>query len=141
MWVCKCDCGNTTIVCATDLLGGNTKSCGCMNESVIACYLKKYYKKFLFAVPEYKEFKNPKTGYYLPYDIFIPKYKAYIEIQGRHHYGFIEYWHKNKSGFEHQIELDKLKKQHATENGMFIEIDLREIKTTKEAIEYINNRL
>ena len=29
MYECKCDCGNTTIVCAWHLKNGHTKSCGC----------------------------------------------------------------------------------------------------------------
>lgn len=29
-WKCKCDCGNETIVCSTNLLNSNTKSCGCL---------------------------------------------------------------------------------------------------------------
>ena len=29
-WLCKCDCGNTTIVSATYLANGHTKSCGCL---------------------------------------------------------------------------------------------------------------
>ena len=30
MWLCKCDCGNTTIVTSQDLKSGHTKSCGCI---------------------------------------------------------------------------------------------------------------
>lgn len=29
-WLCKCECGNTTIVNTTDLKSGHTKSCGCL---------------------------------------------------------------------------------------------------------------
>ena len=29
-WLCKCDCGNTTIVDGDKLKNGNTKSCGCL---------------------------------------------------------------------------------------------------------------
>lgn len=29
-WICKCECGNTTIVLGTNLRKGNTKSCGCL---------------------------------------------------------------------------------------------------------------
>ena len=30
-WLCKCDCGNDTIVLSTNLKKGTTKSCGCYN--------------------------------------------------------------------------------------------------------------
>jgi hypothetical protein len=29
-WLCKCDCGNTTIAKGDNLKSGNTKSCGCL---------------------------------------------------------------------------------------------------------------
>lgn len=29
-WLCKCDCGNTKIVCGILLKNGNTRSCGCL---------------------------------------------------------------------------------------------------------------
>ncbi len=29
-WACQCDCGNTTIVSASDLSRGHTRSCGCL---------------------------------------------------------------------------------------------------------------
>jgi hypothetical protein len=29
-WLCKCDCGNTSIVAQSSLKGGHTKSCGCL---------------------------------------------------------------------------------------------------------------
>lgn len=140
-WKCVCDCGGETIVNQSHLVDGNTKSCGCLRESAVAYQLKKYYKDTQLAVPEYRELKNPKTGSFLPYDIFIPKDKAYIEIQGKQHYEFSEHWHKNKTLFEHRLELDELKKEHALKNGIFVEVDLRNIKTTEYAIVYINNIL
>lgn len=30
MWLCKCDCGNETIVASQDIKSGHTKSCGCI---------------------------------------------------------------------------------------------------------------
>jgi hypothetical protein len=31
LWRCSCDCGRETIVRASSLKSGNTKSCGCLN--------------------------------------------------------------------------------------------------------------
>jgi hypothetical protein len=30
VWVCKCECGNIVKVRSTNLITGNTKSCGCL---------------------------------------------------------------------------------------------------------------
>ncbi len=30
MWLCKCDCGNETVVSGSNLRSGSTKSCGCL---------------------------------------------------------------------------------------------------------------
>lgn len=35
-WKCLCDCGNTKVVCSKGLLGGNTKSCGCLKDEALA---------------------------------------------------------------------------------------------------------
>lgn len=32
MWLCKCDCGNTTVLASQTLKSGNTKSCGCFRR-------------------------------------------------------------------------------------------------------------
>lgn len=34
-WQCKCDCGNTVYVAYNNLITGNTKSCGCLNNELI----------------------------------------------------------------------------------------------------------
>jgi len=32
LWFCQCDCGKKTIVIASSLISGNTKSCGCLKK-------------------------------------------------------------------------------------------------------------
>ena len=39
-WLCKCDCGNETIVISTDLTGGKTFSCGCFQKEQASKYSK-----------------------------------------------------------------------------------------------------
>lgn len=42
MWLCKCDCGNETIVSRSGLIRGQTTSCGCYQKEVISQIKKKY---------------------------------------------------------------------------------------------------
>jgi hypothetical protein len=35
-WKCKCDCGNITIVVASKLKNGHTKSCGCLQKELMS---------------------------------------------------------------------------------------------------------
>lgn len=35
-WLCKCDCGNETIVDVCQLVEGKTKSCGCLKDEVLS---------------------------------------------------------------------------------------------------------
>ena len=39
-WLCKCDCGNETVVQSNNLKNGNVKSCGCLGREVHSKRLK-----------------------------------------------------------------------------------------------------
>lgn len=121
------------------------------SESKIATQLKEYFKKYYNAKDEYKIFKNPKTNRWLPYDIYIPSMEnketngVYIEVHGEQHYKLGE-WHKRlakengrtpEEEFEYQRYKDKLKKNFAKKNGVYVEIDLRKIKKVEDAIKYV----
>lgn len=41
LWLCKCDCGNTKIVKQNYLMGGHTRSCGCLRKD--AAKIQKHY--------------------------------------------------------------------------------------------------
>lgn len=140
-WICKCICGNNCIVSRASLRNGDTKSCGCLKESWIALKLKEYFSENYNAISEYKIFRNPETNRWLPYDIYIPSKKIFVEIHGDQHYYFDKRWHKNRKTFNGSIKRDLVKKKFAKKNGVFIEIDLRKIKTSEEAIDYIESLL
>lgn len=144
-WLCFCECGGSVVVQAKSLVSGSTKSCGCLNESFMASQLKNYFKKEYNAKVEYSIFKNPNTNHYLPYDIYIPYGENpnlngfYIEVHGKQHYDFVEYFHKTLENFENCKKKDKLKKNFAKKHGIYIEIDLRKILKLEEAISKIIN--
>lgn len=128
----------------------NTKS-GCpdcankLKESRIATFLKLYFTEHYSAIVEYKVLKNPETETWLPFDIYLSHKKLFIEIHGEQHYK-LSGWHKlisskknitPKEEFEYQKHKDRLKRRFAKKHGTYIEIDLRKVKTTEEAINII----
>lgn len=154
-WLCKCDCGNLTVVSTCNLKNNHVKSCGCLSEPFLASQLKKYFVENYNAETEYNILKNPNTNHYLPYDIYIPRGESlningiYIEINGKQHYS-LSGWHglqseKNNTSpekeFYYQKEKDNLKKKFARKNGAYVEVDLRKIGTTEEAIRYIEKKI
>ena len=36
LWLCECECGNTTVVIGANLRTGMTRSCGCLRREVSA---------------------------------------------------------------------------------------------------------
>ncbi len=136
--------------------GEGCKKCSDKNkESKIAIGLKDYILNKYPSQEEYSIFKNPETGYPLPYDIYIYGREnseisgVYIEIHWYQHYEITK-WHKqiakkNNSSPEEELKYqkykDKLKKNFARKNGTYIEIDLRKIKTIESAINYVENIL
>ena len=49
MWLCKCDCGEETVIRSRDLRRGNTQSCGCLQRersTKHGCTNKNWYKVY-----------------------------------------------------------------------------------------------
>jgi len=134
IWLCKCVCGNTTIVRGNALVKGSIISCGCSKESYMASVLKKHFKEKYNAIDEYKIFINPKTNHPLYYDVFIPDKNVFIEIHGVQHYEFTEFFHKTEGMFLEMKSRDKLKKKYAKKNGIFVEIDLRKNESFEKIV-------
>lgn len=140
-YMCICDCGRTTSASGANLKRGFVQSCGCLKESFISSELKKYYEKEMNAKSEYKILRNPKTGKFLPYDIYfeINEKNFFIEVNGIQHYKIQKYFYGDNSEFEYRKSKDRIKRKYARKNGIYIEIDLRKKNTVGQWIEYINS--
>jgi hypothetical protein len=122
-------------------------NCNPSNESKISSDLKTYYYENFQAYTEYKMLMNTKTKRWLRCDIYIPHGKDprlngfYIEIHGSQHYVNNGFFFTNNKEFKYRLQLDEMKKSFAVQNGYYIEVDLRKIKQTEDAIKYINEQL
>jgi len=141
-WICS-ECGHEwKATIAKRSIGRSCPSCALkQTESKVANKLKDYCIENFGAIPEYKELRNPETGYWLPYDIYIPSHEIYIEVHGEQHYEYTERFFKTHAKFEYRQHLDRLKQEWAEENGRFIEIDIRKYDTPEKAIEFLLNEL
>lgn len=91
--LCKCDCGNETIVQAKSLLRGATTSCGCRTTSIAAQNINDLLEKLHIPfISEYRIAKcyNPATKRALPFDFAIfdknrENLICLIEYQGKQH--------------------------------------------------------
>lgn len=131
-WNCNCSCGEKTIVSTSDLQTGNTKSCGCQNESFIASKVKEYFSYHYEAEKEKKIFKNIETNQWLKCDIYIPYGENpevngfYIEVHGEQHYrmnGLHKLMSRRKKTtpeeeFEYQKHKDKMKKKYCRKTAI-----------------------
>lgn len=73
--------------------------------------LREIYKK-----PCFQEVIFPWNLFYR-YDIVIPEYKTIIEYDGRQHFAYVAFFHKDKEDFERMKKRDKEKENIAKSNG------------------------
>ena len=125
-YLCKCDCGNETIVASGHLISGNIQSCGCWKQSHMEGNVVKYFKsKGYINTIDYecqKKFENltGKGNYMLSYDfIFYKNNEPFllIECQGQQHYYPVDYF-GGKKRFEQQQHYDELKREYAKSLGI-----------------------
>ena len=75
MWLCKCDCGNETIVQAGNLVSANVQSCGCLKKEMRG-EKNSYFKHGYTKTPTYSVWLNMKNRCY---NQSLKDYKNYGE--------------------------------------------------------------
>ena len=84
VWVCKCQCGNVKRIQATNLISGNTRSCGCLRH-------QKKAEKHLYQKWHYEKRRGTLCEEWLRYEIFeafmrkagyTPRMRVKKEVRG-----------------------------------------------------------
>lgn len=122
LWYCKCDCENYYLVSTTDLINGNTKSCGCLRsyyEDQIAKILKEELNIYIIREKTFDDCVNPFTNRKLRFDFYLPKYNTCIEFNGKQHYEFGKgNYSYSKEKLKDQQNRDNIKKQYCFNNNI-----------------------
>lgn len=128
--------GKQTIQWANFSQGAGCYDCGLRkNDSKVAAGLKKYCKEnYPDTITEYRAVKNPKTGRWMPYDIYIPSEKIFCEVMGEQHYRYTPHFHTSEEDYIESCIHDEIKEDYAQAHGRYVEIDLRRYKTVEQAI-------
>lgn len=79
--------------------------------------LERYFKQpFPKCRPNFMN--NQVTNFNLELDCYSPSLKIGCEYNGRQHYEFIPYFHKNKEAFQNQKYRDYMKRDLCAKNGI-----------------------
>lgn len=77
---------------------------------------KIYSRKFPSVRPKF--LKSPRTGKNLELDCYNDDLKIAIEYNGKQHYNYTPYFHKNKKDFYSQVHRDDWKRKRCKEMGI-----------------------
>ena len=118
-WLCKCDCGNETIVSGSDLRSGKVKSCGCLQswgEQTILSFLQEnnivYEKEKCFTDLITSNNGHPRFDFAIFND---KELYCLIEYQGEQHI-----INKGDFGKQQREVTDQLKKQYCKEHNIVL---------------------
>ena len=144
LWLCQCECGNTTITTGKRLRNGMTKSCGCiqsMKEILIAQLLKD--NKVNFKQQFY--FEDLKNIYPLRFDFAIYnsnlKLVGLIEYNGEQHYLTYERGQYTFEILKRIKRHDEMKINYCKEHNIPLLILNKDNYSEEIILEWINNKI
>ena len=118
-WICKCDCGKIVSVGKTNLMSGNTLSCGCSRVSKGELRIEQVLIELGIAYQKEKAISKVihNTDALLKFDFYLPDFNIAIEYQGEQHYEPVSIF-GGEEGFKRQQRSDALKKTLCEENDV-----------------------
>lgn len=135
IWHCKCDCGKECDVSSKCLLGGHTKSCGCLrswkeNEIKELLTNNNVIFKQQYTFSDLRGKRNPLKFDFAILDI-NDKLLCLIEYQGQQHYDVTSSWHTKELE-----QFDTMKKEYCNKNNIPL-YELNSIDNIEERINQI----
>lgn len=92
-------------------------SCESKGESVVRQYLN---NRFNVIFDKVRNLYNPITGQFLEIDCYNDILKLGVEYQGKQHYVYTPFFHKNKEAFRNQQYRDELKRIYCRDAGIHL---------------------
>lgn len=154
-WVCKCDCGRTTLVRGTSLRDGHAVSCGCarverMTQAKGPSKAEMFVSQLLAeAGLKYTAQRTFPSligvgGGLLSYDFDVTLAdgsRVLIECQGEQHYRPVDVF-GGEPYFEIQQKHDDMKRKYAEKRGIrLVELDCSNERSADDIKEQFNNSL
>lgn len=118
-WKCQCECGNIVKISTSNLTTGNSLSCGCnksKGEEKLRSILSSLDMEYISQC-SFEDCINPKTGYVLRFDFYLPKYNLCIEFDGEQHYHPIKHF-GGEEYYEDTVFRDTIKNNYCSVNGI-----------------------
>jgi len=121
VYLCQCDCGNTTYVSSSSLTTNHTLSCGCLTS-----YYNSYIANFLeeLNIEYIAEYRVKIDNCQYRFDFYLPKYNLFIEYDGSQHYNsrfYIGIYKSEEIGiqkFNEAKNRDTIKNEYCKNNGI-----------------------
>jgi hypothetical protein len=116
-------------------LSGNNGCIFCNNRSIGEQIIIKFLEEHNIKYIQQKTFKDCKYKILLPFDFYIKSHNLLIEYNGKQHYEYIHYFHKNEKGFLEQKKRDKIKRDFSkTKNIKLLDISYKDKKNIEKIL-------
>lgn len=138
-WLCKCDCGCTTVLTSHCLASGHTQSCGCLRSEKVSTwemFISDVLTEMEIDFEREKSFPDCRNTLPLRFDFYIKSLNTCIEYDGEEHIKPVKYFGGDKA-FQQRLVNDKIKDNYCKANNINL---IRISSKSKEEIkEIINN--